>query len=155
MRWPVVAHKNHAQPFVRGEQRGVLVVELAADKANERPSLRFLVTHLDHQAGDAERVASAKFINRLVSDSKVPSILAGDLNATPDSATLAQFAKEWENPTAAAPLPTHPAAKPRRQIDFVLSRPVGQWKLVESRVLDEPVASDHRPLLVVLEWQPG
>jgi endonuclease/exonuclease/phosphatase family metal-dependent hydrolase len=36
--------------------------------------------------------------------------------------------------------------------DFVLYRPVGQWRVVESRFIDDTVASDHRPVLTVLEW---
>jgi endonuclease/exonuclease/phosphatase family metal-dependent hydrolase len=56
----------------------------------------------------------------------------------------------WKN-TADQPLPTIPVEKPARQIDYVLVRPANRWKVVETRVLDETVASDHRALLVVLE----
>jgi endonuclease/exonuclease/phosphatase (EEP) superfamily protein YafD len=31
-----------------------------------------------------------------------------------------------------------------------MCRPAGLWKVMELRVLDEPVASDHRPVLAVL-----
>jgi endonuclease/exonuclease/phosphatase (EEP) superfamily protein YafD len=33
----------------------------------------------------------------------------------------------------------------------VLVRPSGVWRVLEVRVLDEAVASDHRPLLAVLD----
>jgi endonuclease/exonuclease/phosphatase family metal-dependent hydrolase len=52
-------------------------------------------------------------------------------------------------------------AKPERQIDFVLVRPPlsgqGQpqrWKLIDTQVLDEPVASDHLPIVAVVELLP-
>jgi len=34
----------------------------------------------------------------------------------------------------------------------VLVRPFTGWKVVDSSVVDAPIASDHRPVLVVLEW---
>jgi endonuclease/exonuclease/phosphatase (EEP) superfamily protein YafD len=41
-----------------------------------------------------------------------------------------------------------PSDRPRLQIDYVLFR---GFNVGEARVIDEPVASDHRPVLVVLE----
>jgi endonuclease/exonuclease/phosphatase family metal-dependent hydrolase len=49
---------------------------------------------------------------------------------------------------------TFPADSPSIKIDYILFRPAHRWKVLEARVLDEPVASDHRPLLVVLELLP-
>jgi endonuclease/exonuclease/phosphatase (EEP) superfamily protein YafD len=39
-------------------------------------------------------------------------------------------------------------------IDYVMYRPAKRWQVVEVRVLDEPLASDHRPLLAVLRRVP-
>lgn len=39
-----------------------------------------------------------------------------------------------------------------QQIDFVLYRTAGQFRVVEVKVVEEKVASDHRPVLAVLEW---
>jgi endonuclease/exonuclease/phosphatase (EEP) superfamily protein YafD len=36
----------------------------------------------------------------------------------------------------------------------VLVRPADRWQVVEVRVLEEPIASDHRPLLAVLRKMP-
>lgn len=152
VRGRVVSSKNRLLPHVSGEQRGVLQVEVAA--AEGRPALGFFVTHLDHRREEAERVAGAKFINGLVAGSSIPAILAGDLNATPESDTLKTFGAAWQNPTEGKSLPTIPSDRPGRQIDFVLCRPPGAWRVVEAKVIEEPVASDHRPLLVVLEGRP-
>lgn len=147
----VIRHKNHLLPPSTAEQRGVLEIHL--EIAPNAPRLRFLATHLDHRGDHAERLASAAVINKLVSQDDIPSILAGDLNATPESPVLERFAEQWHNPTASQTRLTSPAPKPRNQIDYVLLRPASVWKVVETRVLDEPVASDHRPILVILEWQ--
>ena len=34
-----------------------------------------------------------------------------------------------------------------------LRKPGGEWRVVDVEVLEEPLASDHRPLLAVLEWR--
>jgi endonuclease/exonuclease/phosphatase family metal-dependent hydrolase len=148
---PVTAWKNvHLPSRHAGEQRGCLVVDFTAPDANATP-LRFLSTHLDYRPDDAERMDSVKTIAGLVQERPdVPAILAGDLNSYPDSRTLAAFAELWTR-TDSTPTLTFPADKPNRQIDYILVRPAPRWKVVELRVLDEPVASDHRPLLAVLE----
>ena len=44
------------------------------------------------------------------------------------------------------------AALEDREIDFVAVRPAGAFEVVSQRLLDEPVASDHRPVFVELVW---
>jgi hypothetical protein len=51
-------------------------------------------------------------------------------------------------------LPTIPVGEPKRQIDFILYRPAPRWKVMETRVLEEAVASDHRAVFCVLELLP-
>jgi endonuclease/exonuclease/phosphatase family metal-dependent hydrolase len=153
-RFPIVRHANHHLPNVDdGEQRGVLAAEVELPGVAE--PLLLLATHLDHRRPDAERLASATAINDLAAKSPRgrPALLAGDLNDTPDSETLARLATAWTraNPK---PLPTVPVKRPDRQIDYVLLRPPERWKVVEVRVLEETVASDHRALLAVLELLP-
>jgi endonuclease/exonuclease/phosphatase family metal-dependent hydrolase len=148
-RWKVVGHENTLLPVLSGgEQRGVLKVEV--DPGDGRPRIALFSTHLDNRRAD-ERLAAAKVINGLVAKSDQPAILAGDLNATPESEPLAVLAKEWANATAEKALPTIPVERPTRQIDFVLYRPAGAWRVVEAKVIEERVASDHRPLLVEME----
>jgi endonuclease/exonuclease/phosphatase family metal-dependent hydrolase len=136
------------------EQRGVQVLELG-DKND--PPLWFLCTHLDYRPKDDERMDSAHTINDLVEKhGNEPAIIAGDFNATPDSAPVQEFAKSWkiageDSADAAQPkILTFPADKPNRRIDYVMCRPAKDWQVVETRVIDEPMASDHRPVLTVL-----
>lgn len=149
-RFPITRHKNHLLPNIGGsEQRGVLETEIAWPAADQ--PLRLLATHLDFRADDRERLASVKVINRLVTErAKQLSLLAGDLNDTPDSQTLQQLATQWTRANA-QPAPTVPVAKPTKQIDFILFRPQHRWNVVEFKVLEEAVASDHRAVFAVLE----
>lgn len=148
-RWPIVHSENHLLPNVDdGEQRGVLLVDVAPP---QQAAVRLLATHLDHRRDERERLASAKMINRLIEKhGEQPAVLAGDLNATPESQTLSELRKAW-TPVNEAPLPTIPVARPARQIDFVLYRPAGRWRVIEVRVLEEAVASDHRAIFAVIE----
>ena len=146
-RLPIVRHENHKLPSdYEGEQRGVLEVEVG--DAND--SLLFLCTHLDYRPNDHERLASIDTIEKLVAAREgMPVILVGDLNAVPESKVMETFAKTWGRSNT-EPLLTFPAAKPDKQIDYVLFRPAAEWEVVETRVLDEPVASDHRGMMAVL-----
>lgn len=38
-------------------------------------------------------------------------------------------------------------------IDYVFYRPAEPWRVVSAEVVEESLASDHRPVLVVLEWR--
>src|SRR5262249_53669296 len=130
-----------------GEQRGVQVVELGEGD----DTIVFCSTHLDYRPEDHERLASVEKINSAVARfGDKPMLLAGDLNAYPDSHVLAELGHDWKRANAEV-LPTYPSERPERQIDYVLVRPAARWKTVEAHVVDEPVASDHRPMLVVLE----
>ena len=146
---PIRRHENHKLPSnYEGEQRGVLEIELG-DKDEGEPLL-FLATHLDYRPDDTERLASVKKIEAILADRKnQPAILAGDLNASPDSQVMTEFAKAWKRANA-EDLKTYPSANPEKQIDYVLLRPANRWEVVEVRVLEEAIASDHRPVLAVL-----
>jgi endonuclease/exonuclease/phosphatase family metal-dependent hydrolase len=150
---PVKAHSSVKLPSLYdGEQRGVQIVELGSPGET---GLVFLCTHLDYRPDDRERMASAELINNLAAEyGDRLMILAGDLNAEPNSRVMREFEKRWViargSEKAVQQLLTYPSDKPRKWIDFVLIRPAHRWQAVEVRVLDEPVASDHRPLLAVL-----
>lgn len=147
-RRPIRRHQNHRLPMpTPGEPRGVLEVEV--ELTGGEP-LVLLATHLDHRPLDRSRRESAEAVNKLAAAAPNRlSILAGDLNAVPKSEVLKILGAEWHSPEGDSLL-TSPATTPRRQIDYVLSRPASRWRVDEIKVLDEPIASDHRPLLAML-----
>ena len=153
-RFPLIRHQNHLLPNIdNSEQRGVIEAEIKVPDLNE--PLLLLATHLDFRADERERLASAKAINELIAKHATqPALLAGDLNATPDSKTLQEFETRWTRANE-RPMATVPVDQPAKQIDFILFRPRDRWKVVEVKVLDEAVASDHRAIFAVLELQPS
>lgn len=115
--------------------------------------MSFVTTHLHHQNA-AFRERQAATLNDLFAAAGRPVVLAGDLNAVPDSRPIGRLtAAGWVNATASGGLLTFPAPRPVKQIDYVLYRPAGHFRTVAATAIDEPVASDHRPVLAVLEWQ--
>lgn len=152
-RFPIRSHKNvHLPNIDNGEQRGVLIAEIEIPEWSA--PLRFLSTHFDYRRPHEERVASARRINEMMeqSFSRSPAILAGDLNATPESEPLKILLEKWSLPDDKI-YPTIPVDKPTRQIDYVLFRPAKSWTVSQVKVLDEKIASDHRAILVVLKSQ--
>src|SRR6202008_3862139 len=73
----------------------------------------------------------------------------GRRKAEGGSAEGATAVVEVANPSAVevVPILTFPAEKPDKWIDYVMVRPADAWEVVEVRVLDDGVASDHRPVL--------
>jgi endonuclease/exonuclease/phosphatase family metal-dependent hydrolase len=133
--------KVYALPHDQGsEPRAALAVRLKPGE--DLPELLFVGTHLCHQR-EANRVAQAKEINRLFSVQNIPPcLLAGDLNARAASETMKEFGKQWKD--TLTDLST---------IDYILVRKSDPWLVIETTVIDDRVASDHLPVLVVLEWR--
>jgi endonuclease/exonuclease/phosphatase family metal-dependent hydrolase len=119
------------------------------------PELLFVGTHI-HHVGENYRLPQAREINRLLKDAMskpTPAVLLlGDLNAKPDGQVMTLMRELWEDPTADAGM-TFPADKPDRKIDYVLLPKGHKWTVVSAKVVDEPVASDHRPVVVELQWK--
>lgn len=143
-RVPAVFTRN--VPLPGKEPRALMEVTLDVGGTK----VAFFATHLDASRDETERIAAANRILKIAKP-KAPAILAGDLNAVPDSEPLRILSKQWHRAGAPEIYPTIPVASPRRQIDYVLLRPAKRFRVVEVRVLDEAVASDHRAILTVLE----
>ena len=135
-----------------GEPRVAGAIKVIWPCSSTTETLWVIGTHLDTEPRP-RRQSVVLLLQWVQQFGSAPAILAGDLNAPPDSPTLRGLATVWTLPEWASPLYTFPADTPRVQIDYVLYRPADAWKVVRAEVLHEPVASDHRPLLVVLQYQ--
>jgi endonuclease/exonuclease/phosphatase family metal-dependent hydrolase len=152
-RLPIVRTQNHRLPsFYNGEQRGLFEIEVKPP--GSKSSFLFFATHLDYRPKDHERVASASLINELVaSRGNVAALLVGDLNSEPNSRPIRELEQHWRRTNGRTML-TFPSPVPVKQIDYVLYYPAQRWRVLETKVLDEPIPSDHRPVLAVLKLCP-
>jgi endonuclease/exonuclease/phosphatase family metal-dependent hydrolase len=145
---PITDFAVHELPGdARDEQRIALIATIQAGEGV--PEMRFVATHLHHQA-EAHRVAQAKKLLELLAEEKLPTVVAGDLNAEPGSRAMNLLLKRWRDTTPDDAL-TYPAGEPIKKIDWILLAGADGWTVTDSEVLDEPVASDHRPVVVELE----
>lgn len=128
--------------------RGAIVVTVRGP--GDKP-LRFISTHFQHNVPE-DRLAEAKAINKyFAGNDGVPTILAGDMNATPDSDPIKELLKQWTNAIDDDAAPTAPSTKPRSRIDYIFYRAASQFELIEAKVIAEPLASDHCPVFAILK----
>lgn len=136
---PVAVYK-YALPG-REERRALIVVEFK--------KMVFCCTHLSLTKED--RLASLKIIQDIASRYKgeKPFFVAGDFNDFPDSPLIQSLSQEFQILTDISS-PTFPAPSPEEIIDYIAvhkSTPK-TVKVIDAEVVDEKVASDHRPVFV-------
>jgi len=118
------------------------------------PTINFSSTHLCHQS-EQTRTSQVNQLIRSQSWPMAPAVLAGDFNCPPGSRPYdALINAGWFDAATAFgdPKPAHPATNPHIRIDHVFLRPIEKWRVIDMQVLDEPIASDHCPVLVELEY---
>ena len=152
-RYPIVSSRNHE------------ITRLSTQQANATPAkapgfldavidvngvrMRVFSTHLDYRADPAVRQKQVSEMLAVMRLSRMPTILAGDLNATPDAAELKPLwflqdaASRWEGGAR-----TYPAQSPIKRIDYVLVS--DEFTVTDARV-DSTSASDHRPVTMVMK----
>jgi endonuclease/exonuclease/phosphatase family metal-dependent hydrolase len=154
----VVASLPH-NPGGQREPRSALGVYLRLPDGRQ---IAFGSTHFDHTRDGSDRLEQAKKVNEETRDVEIPAVLGGDFNCEPNSAPMRELAKVWTlasggatgGTALASTRATFPSTQPRISIDHVLVKPRDRWRVVEATVIDEPVASDHRPVVVTLELFP-
>lgn len=100
---------------------------------------------------EEDRMESLKIVKSFTTPYQKPLFLAGDMNAEPESDFIKELQKDFQilsNPKQH----TYPAPEPKETIDYIatLKSNANGFALISAQVLHEPMASDHRPILVEL-----
>lgn len=150
-RLPVVEVRNIRLPDGE-EPRTALEAQVVAGGASGAVEPRVVsVVGIHLYMTPEERRAQADTLSARLDDTPHPVILAGDFNSRRGDVVLGSLvAAGWLVLDKQGSPDTYPADAPAREIDFVMLRPGAAFEVVEHRVIAEPAASDHRPLLVVL-----
>lgn len=116
---------------------------------------KYVVAATHFSLTEADRLASAEILIRETAQIDKPVFFAGDLNALPESATIKLLEQHFTLLTDKNGF-TFPADTPDRCIDYIFARnpktPFGkEFKVISTTVLPEPMASDHRPVMVKLK----
>ena len=134
-------------PGIGGEPRAVAAVKVRLPNG---PLVTFASTHLD--LNEAHRVLQAeKITDELATDNSMV-IIAGDFNAAAGSPSINVMDQSFRRTCVGSDCPgTIPVSNPNRVIDYIFYRPLADVKVIEHRVIAETYASDHRPVVAVLQ----
>lgn len=80
-------------------------------------------------------------------DPDMPTILAGDFNSEPYTRVINDLRRGWTIVDKGDDNLTFSSFDPVREIDFMMYRPDDRFEVLGQWVLDEPVISDHRPVV--------
>ena len=149
-KWSFVSTRNIPLPYTPGnEPRAAAEVVVVLPSSD---TIAFVGTHLDHLRDEKDRIAQALRINEVFFSNKYPTIMAGDLNARPESNTISILKEVWTvSDIKINPSPTFPSIDPKRKIDYVMYYPSDRWRVLETKVIQDSIASDHCSYLVTLE----
>lgn len=132
-----LSHRYIALPG-REEARALLVVEFE--------KYIYCCTHLS--LTEEDRMLSLPLIKEIAASAHKPLFFAGDLNAHPTSKFIQELQKDFVILTNMKQF-TFPADKPSETIDYIATyaRDTTAFTRISSYVADEPVVSDHRPIV--------
>jgi endonuclease/exonuclease/phosphatase family metal-dependent hydrolase len=147
-RLPVVSVRSERLPRA-GAAMGAQALA-AVLRVGER-ELGVIATHLQSPPSSTPQ-SQAKALSRIareLASHERPVVVAGDLHLAPGTSAFAALLENGllDGLAAARPLPTYPAARPREELDHVLTTA----DLATSDISAPAVgASDHRPVAVTL-----
>lgn len=130
------------------EPRVALAIQVTP---NQGEPITTVAVHFDWVQDDGYRFTQASETIEHLQALETPWIVFGDFNDTPRSRTMKAFeaiGEVTQKPQDAAA--TFPAVDPRIEIDFIVVGPPHHWRTHGSSVIDERVASDHRPVTACL-----
>lgn len=122
----------------REEQRALLIAEF--------DNYIFACTHLS--LTEEDRMSSLGILRAEAQAAGKPFFVAGDFNAEPESPFIKEMKTGFQ--ILSSNKPTYPADAPKETIDYIMSakQEVPTFVGRSASVIDEPLASDHRPILV-------
>jgi endonuclease/exonuclease/phosphatase family metal-dependent hydrolase len=146
-RYPIIHSERILlpNPEPRKEQRAMLVADIELPDGSV---ITFICTHLEVSTSE-QRAAQVEFINQYASRLNNPVILAGDMNATPDTAEISEGFAGWDDTTNRQL--TYSTEKPEIKIDYIFTYPKGTMTGVATRVHTECMLSDHFPVSSIIK----
>lgn len=133
----------------KGEPRVLATAEISLPNGK---FIRFGSTHMDAQRPAINRELQIKEINRVAADEKLPFIVAGDFNAPPGSTVIDLLDQSFTRSCQQCEF-TIPVHEPNKAIDFIAFTPKSKFTAQSTMVIPERYASDHLPVLAVLQMQ--
>lgn len=150
-KFPIVDSVAYHLPIdeqIGGELRSVATITVKLPEGHE---IVFASTHLGYQS-KINRLMQIEQIKKAFINKGKPVILAGDMNAGPDSEAMKELEEIFWLPCGENCAPSYPASNPTKKIDFILLGSKKPWKKISYGVYSmASEVSDHLP--VVAEFQ--
>ncbi len=150
-KFPMSGMANNSLPTAAGTGGEPRVLATAVITMGNGKKLVFASTHLDAQASDSNRFLQ---INRIVDILRVeplPVIVAGDLNAVPGTRIINALDAYFTRTCFTGCGFTVPATNANKTIDYIAYAPSSKFTVLEHRVIDAKIASDHLPVFSVIQ----
>ncbi len=147
-RHPIIASWSIELP-AGSEPRVALATEI---ELPNRARIVAVNVHFDWLDDDNDRYRQAVALARVLDTLSLPYIVLGDFNDQRNSRTLRIF----QDMTVELRKPsddrfTFSSTNPTKEIDHVFVGPERPWRIQGITVIDEKVASDHRPVVATIE----
>jgi endonuclease/exonuclease/phosphatase family metal-dependent hydrolase len=138
---------NYSLPNPKGGEGRVLL--LVSHTFPNGQKIIFAGTHLCHQYAE-NRLAQAKAVREILEGTKLPVIVGGDFNFTPDSEPYKVINGGFRDAALIKGNPQITYPPEILRIDFIFLSGGHDWTVRDVEVIPAS-ASDHRPVLVTLE----
>lgn len=149
-KFPMSGTKNTPLPTAAGTGGEPRTLASAVITLGNGKKLVFACTHLDAQANDTNRLLQVNRIIELLRLETLPVIVAGDFNAVPGTRIINIFDSYFTRSCITSCGFTVPAMNAIKTIDFIAYAPSDKFTVLEHRVIDEKLASDHLPVFSVI-----
>lgn len=150
---PIISTKILELPEGKYEPRSSIVHEL---EIADGCIIAFANVHFDwlgDESGKASRLQQAKTLAKYLDSLNRPTIITGDFNCTPDSPTMTYLMDQgYEFVTKGKDSLSFQGSN-QVEIDHLIFKNLDnvRFQKKSTYLLDEPVISDHRPLVTTLE----
>ncbi|MGM9478743.1 endonuclease/exonuclease/phosphatase family protein [Pedobacter sp. GSP4] len=152
-RFPLSEQKTYMLPKNRDAKAEQRVMAIATVEVAHGKYIRFASTHLDSQRPEENRIMQVKELVKLTANETLPLILAGDLNAEPASETIRIFDAAFTRSCGNCGF-TIPVINPKKTIDHIAFKKGNPFNVIFHEVVAERYASDHLPILSVIDLKP-
>ncbi len=144
------AFNLEVEPALGGERRSVARIKVT----KEDNVFYFVSTHFDHLSDERNRIKQANDFVELAKDFEWPVIVAGDLNATPESKTI-RILKDYFSmgcPNGNCTQYTFSTSNASKTIDYILYAPLNAFTpKIYSVYTWANQESDHFPVVGIFE----
>lgn len=149
-KFPLSDMQTIALPSAEGFKGETRVLALANIALPNGKTIRFGSTHLEVSSA-ANRDLQINEINKVATSENIPFIIGGDFNSAEGSPVIQALDKVFTR-TCYQCAPTIPVDRPTKAIDFIAFTKTAPFKVISHQVIPERYASDHLPVVAVLEY---